>query len=113
MAEFEISFSQPINSSVQVGDQAYVSDVLDGVTTSTPTRIGEIKEVDITSVVVESIGSFDIMTHGPGMFFFFSKPIAINESSLKGYYADVTFKNESKKYAELFAISSEVSPSSK
>jgi len=46
-------------------------------------------------------------------YIFFSKDNTVNVGSLKGYYADVTFKNESKKYAELFAISSEVIPSSK
>ena len=48
-----------------------------------------------------------------GMFLFFSKRIEANESGLKGYYADVTFENSSHTYAELFAISSEVVPSSK
>ena len=43
----------------------------------------------------------------------FSKPIHINESGLKGYYADVTFRNPSKERAELFAISSEAVISSK
>ena len=43
----------------------------------------------------------------------FSKPITINESSLKGYYADITFENYSNTKTELFAISSEAVPSSK
>ena len=37
----------------------------------------------------------------------------LNESSVKGYYADVTLENHSNKRAELFAISSDVVPSSK
>ena len=43
----------------------------------------------------------------------FSKSIKVNESGIKGYYADVTLENHSKKRVELFAISSEVVPSSK
>ena len=45
-------------------------------------------------------------------YFMFVKNQIINTSGLLGYYADVTFKNNSKKKAELFAISSEVTESS-
>ena len=48
-----------------------------------------------------------------GDYFSFAKPIEVNESGLKGYYADVTFENQSRKYAELFSISSEAVISSK
>ena len=37
----------------------------------------------------------------------------INMNGLSGYYADVMFENDSKKKAELFSISSEISESSK
>ena len=47
------------------------------------------------------------------MFILFSKPIQVEESGLKGYYANVTFENNSKTPVELFAISSEASISSK
>ena len=46
-------------------------------------------------------------------FILFAKDVQANESSLKGYYADVTFENSSNTKTELFAISSEVVPSSK
>ena len=48
-----------------------------------------------------------------GQYILFSKPIEVNESSLKGYYADVTLENSSSTRTELFTISSEVVPSSK
>ena len=47
------------------------------------------------------------------VFLVFSKSIEVNESSVKGYYADVTLENHSREKAELFAISSEIVPSSK
>ena len=47
------------------------------------------------------------------MVILFAKDIRANESSLKGYYADVTFTNRSTKRAELFAVSSEIVLSSK
>ena len=46
-------------------------------------------------------------------YFLFSKNIKVNESGLKGYYANVTFQNHSKKRAELFAVGSEIVISSK
>ena len=47
------------------------------------------------------------------MFVLFSKKIEANQSGLKGYYADVTFENYSNTAVELFAISSDVTASSK
>ena len=47
------------------------------------------------------------------VFILFSKNAIANESSLKGYFADITLKNISNTYAELFSIGSEVVPSSK
>ena len=83
--QLEISFNQQaLNQSIQVGDNVWV--------------------LNIDS----NGGNIDV-----DMFLLFSKPIQVNESGLKGYYADVTFTNTSKEYAELFAISSEVVVSSK
>jgi len=46
-------------------------------------------------------------------FIMFKKNEIINNSGLKGYYAEVNFKNNSIEKAELFAVSSEISQSSK
>ena len=43
----------------------------------------------------------------------FAKNQSINTSSLLGYYADTTFKNNSTDKAELFSVNSEVTESSK
>ena len=43
----------------------------------------------------------------------FSKSTQANRSSLLGYYSEVTFGNDSPHKGELFAISTEVSESSK
>ena len=48
-----------------------------------------------------------------GGYFLFAKSIIANETSLKGYYADVKFRNNSTKRANLFSIGSEVVLSSK
>jgi hypothetical protein len=46
-------------------------------------------------------------------FIMFKKNEVINNSGLKGYYAEVNFKNNSIEKAELFAVSSEIVESSK
>ena len=110
--EDNINFSNVINSSLQVGDTAYVSDVLPNGITTDPISAGIIVNVTSGYIIVDK----DIATHPvitPGMFMLFSKRTEVNDSSLKGYFADVTFKNYSSKYAELYSIGSEINASSK
>jgi hypothetical protein len=108
----KIKLGNSINPSLQVGDNAYVSEVTNSVIADTPELIGEIIDVGMDYISVNDNAAWTFDTTKT-WFLLFAKPISINESSLKGYYADVTFKNESKKYAELFAISSEIALSSK
>jgi len=112
MAHTKINFNNAINHSAQVGDMIYVSNVLAGGITSEPQQAGEILEVQGSYIIIDKDVSV-IPIIESGMFILFSKPIEINDSSLKGYYADITFENDSKKAVELFAISSEVNDSSK
>jgi len=46
-------------------------------------------------------------------FIFFSKDNVVNVSALKGYYGEMTFVNNSNEPAELYAVSCEVTESSK
>jgi hypothetical protein len=116
----EIKFERKRNSSLQVGDNLYYATVINGVTTK-PELWGT-----IIGIYDETANSFTIMTQASGnivsnyativndnTYFLFSKNIKVNESGLKGYYADVTLQNHSKKRAELFAIGSEIVASSK
>jgi len=48
-----------------------------------------------------------------GSFIMFSKSNSVNISALKGYYAEVEFKNESSDKIELFSVGSEINESSK
>tara|TARA_R100001463_G_scaffold119636_2_gene175549 strand:+ start:3896 stop:4225 length:330 start_codon:yes stop_codon:yes gene_type:complete len=109
MPTIEISFAQNLNTSVQASDMAWVSNVQASGILDEPTLLGEIVSVQTNTLTVQTQGATVIQ----GMFLLFSKPININESGLKGYYADVTFKNGSKNRAKLFAISSEAVISSK
>jgi hypothetical protein len=122
MALQEISFNHPINNSAQVGDIVYIASTGGGsVTTNEPVKVGKIVEINTNHLLVDSnVPSVVTFTVNNGTaFIFFSKPIEVNKSSLKGYYAEVEFMNSphptlgTMGYVELFAISSEVSLSSK
>ena len=107
-----IGFNNPVNSSLQVGDFVYVSNILSGGAIDTPVFVGKVLEVNPTNIMIDKSPTVaPIIT--VNQYILFSKPIEINESSLKGYYADVTLENSSSKKTELFAVSSEVVPSSK
>ncbi len=102
----------PINSSAQVGDLVYYAvDTGNGVMSSA-TQVGEITGFTSSGYIKVNVNA-DVLPIPSNPFILFSKPIQINESSVKGYYADVTLKNSSTKRAELFALSSDVVPSSK
>ena len=108
----KIQFDKPINSSLQVGDAIYVSDILAGGITSEPIYAQKVLEIGGDYILIDKDPTWTpIITSG--QYILFSKPIEVNESSLKGYYADVTLENSSSTRTELFTISSEEVPSSK
>lgn len=106
----KIQFDHPVKDGLQLKDNIYYATHLNGVT-SAPILMGTLESINTNEIIVD-VGSEDF-TLLVNPFILYSKPIYINESSVKGYYADVEFENSSNKKAELFAVSSEVSPSSK
>ena len=108
----KINFNNSINSSLQIGDLAYVAEVSLGGVTTEHILVGNIISVGNAYIIVDKDPTvYPVIS--PNMFILFSKRSEANESSLKGYYADVTLENFSNKKSELFAISSEIVPSSK
>jgi|3_EtaG_2_1085321.scaffolds.fasta_scaffold03285_2 hypothetical protein len=118
----KIDFDIPLNRSLQIEDYAYVSSVqtvnntTHGYTTNTtisdPVYAGRIVIIGNGFIVIDKDPLAPPIINNED-FILFSKDNRVNESSLKGYYADVTLENSSNKKAELFAVSSEVAPSSK
>jgi hypothetical protein len=110
-----------INTSLQVGDAVYYhpSNLImnmggfsstDG---STVEIFGVVDGVDVVNNTFnvrwdDNIGS----APGAGDYLMFVKDQQVNTSSLVGYYAEATFKNNSKKKVELFAVSANVVQSS-
>ena len=119
-----LTFSDPINSSLQIGDFIYYStnsqlsnsniftnQTSAGTTTSGITYFGVVSSM--TSNTIVAIHDDSISPPSINDFIMFEKDKRVNSSSLIGYYADVKLVNNSKKKIELFSLGSEISESSK
>ena len=104
------------NVSLQVGDTAYFVTPQDtqGLNNSSqlPKKIGTIDRFGDGWIEIDTV--FDL-NNIPTIddFIMFQKDVKVNNTSLLGYYTEVTLKNNSTEQAELFALSSEAIPSSK
>ncbi len=110
------------NVSLSVGDVAYyieASALVSGTSISVASnssnqeenikKIGKITEISGTFITIET----PLLTPPDNAFIMFSKNKVANNTSLLGYFAEVTLKNNSKQPIELFALNSEVALSSK
>jgi len=130
---FELS--APLNASLQVGDKVYYSPTVPGGAYSvfhtvddysTVVEFGVVTHlypdgdlnalplaIQPNSIVVAYDDISGISPPQANDYIMFAKDKEVNSSSLIGYYAEVTFQNESTNKVELFSVSSEVSESSK
>ena len=119
----QIKFTTTINNdSLQIGDSAYFvpSSSLTTVnneqthSNSMPTYLGVISGIGPDYITLDdtTLGSRSGNLSSDD-FIMFSKNKTVNNASMLGYYAKVQLKNSSTEEAELFALSSEVIPSSK
>ena len=116
-----INFDTPVDSSLQVGDMLHYAPITQNVDSAHTSVKGIISKPLAAGKVAIISHQEGLVYYTPnaqlqptiGDFILFSKPIQHDESSLKGYYADVTLVNSSNKRAELFAVSSEIALSSK
>ena len=133
-----LTLSDKINVSLQVGDMVYYSPTQSAGTNSdfkTVSNYGTIvkfgvvtdlflngnftlqQQYGIPNIPVNTIVvAYDETQVSPPAlndYIMFAKNKEVNSSSLIGYYAEVEFKNWSTSPVELFSISSEVSESSK
>ena len=106
------------NDSVQIGDYAYyinnVSATTGGFKASDeiPKPIGRITSIGNNYIEIASPVCV-LEKPSDDDFIMFQKDRTVNNTSLLGYYAEIKLRNNSTERAELFALSSEVSPSSK
>ena len=124
----KISFQTPINYSLQIGDAVYVSQFSAGHLSTTQTGLGyglsgltTNQEYAGEVVDVDHDNGYIIIDKDPtaspiismGDFILFSKDSKANMSSLLGYYAEVTVRNNSQGKAEMFQINADYFQSSK
>jgi len=110
------------NTSIQIGDTAYFVDSVstigefgegtNSLESNDPKKIGVITSKGASSITIES-PSCGITEPPNDAFIMFQKDNRVNNTSLLGYYAEVELINDSTEKAELFALSSEISWSSK
>jgi len=107
-----IEINTTTNVSLQIGDSVFFTNTT-GVgsqqVASNPQLVGKITSMNENSITVDNEQSVP----SAGSFLMFRKNRIVNNTSLLGYYAEIQLKNNSLKHAELFAIGSEISPSSK
>ena len=136
MPIIQLDFNNPLNVSVQVGDTAYYCNTFDvgpnwqWASTTTPHRTAgqsNIIEIGVITLVYQFDGSMSyIQCNMPQLLFnqyfaglsvdsfiMFSKDNKVNLNSMLGYYASVTFRNNSSDKAELFSVGTEIFESSK
>jgi len=86
------------------------------ITFTTPFLLADVIEIQLLHTIIIDDSNF-VPPPSPVLsnssFIMFKKNEVINNSGLKGYYAEVNFKNNSIEKAELFAVSSEIAQSSK
>jgi len=120
-----LTFDYNINSSLQIGDQVYMTNTsslggFDQNLNSTPIHVGEVlnilssTEIEVYSVYVDSIGNA-LPYNQPtgGEYISFSKNRVVNNNDLLGYYASVNFVNDSPYEAKLWSTASVVTENSK
>ena len=120
--QITLTFINPLNCSVSPGDTVYYTPVsLGGGFSVSPismmNELGTVVSIGGTYLEPEIIIKNNTMSIAPTItgstFISFRKNKKVNLTSLKGYYAEAKFENNSKEKAELFAVGSEIVQSSK
>lgn len=107
MANITITFPNALPVGIQVNHIAWYVDVSE----NTQVRMGPIIAITGLSIVVNAGVGVEPPTSED--FVFYSKDPMTETGSLKGYYAEAQFINNSTSYGELFSVGTEIFESSK
>ena len=114
-----LTLSDPkINRSLQIGDSIYyVKTTTEGefqVNSSDIRLIGKVSAIGSSSITVnEELEDGEEVIIPDNSFLLFSKDNTVNSNGVLGYYAEVTFTNNSVTDAELWSVGVEIFESSK
>ena len=113
MDTITLTFPQPLNVSVQMGDIAYFTDSTNVFEGEVLQKIGKITSINqgLNSIECEIPSAQPRPT--ASSFILFTKDNTSNTGSLLGYFAKVQFRNGSTEESEVFSIGSEIFESSK
>ena len=110
-----LTFIQPLNVSLQVGDTAYYVPTSNSggfrINSSSVIEIGVVTAINQTTNVVTIQNQ--VSNPPNGAFILFSKDNKANLSSALGYFAEVKFQNSSTTTSELFSVGMDIFESSK
>ncbi len=113
MDQITLTFPNPLNVSVQIGDIAYFTDSLNVYSGDVINKIGKIVDINQgTNSITCEIPS-DQPRPTATSFILFTKDNTQNTGSVLGYFARVQFRNDSTDFAEVFSVGSEIFESSK
>lgn len=119
MAVTLLTFANPINDSLQVGDTVYycaAPSTVGGFETNSSMndiiKLGAVLSIESNTTIHVTIEGNTLMPDA-NAFVFFSKDNAVNLSSIIGYYASVKMTNDSVEPAEIFSVGLGVVESSK
>ena len=122
-----LNFDHNINTSLQVGDQVYMTSTSDfggfqQNSSAVPIHIGQVHsiisstEIEVYSEYVDSFGDplpYNLLDPNGGDYISFSKNRVVNNNDLLGYYASVHFVNNSTTDAKLWSVGSGITENSK
>ena len=112
MAVIEISIQGGLqNISFQVGDVIWRHNTVEFLGIESVDQVGEVLAIFPTGFI--HVQNDNIIEIEADDFLLFTKNNQVNNTSLTGYYASVELQNNSTDKVELFALSSEATPSSK
>ena len=107
MGSITLTFAKEINESLQINDTVYY---YNGTNTI---KLGTCSAVDSNRLTLTCGIDDNTVRPTTSNLILFSKDNLVNTSSIRGYYAEIEFKNSSSSKVELFSVGSEVYISSK
>lgn len=111
MANITLTFNNPLPVTTNTGDIAYYLTPSTGVSY----KMGPITSITLGPPTWSIVVNMEAGVPPPATtdFIFYVKDPIAKVGQLKGYFAEVQFRNNTTKYAELFSVGSEVFESSK
>lgn len=101
----KINFNNEVGSIISIGDSVYAVDIVAGVATADPAKIGEVTTVATNNITIEDLNVFPSIV---GQFILYSKNSVAESHGARGYFMQFKLENDSTDPVELFSVGSSV-----